>query len=373
MRATMAKPGKPKGIDLAKLLTLKDFRAAARRALPTKAFDYYRSGADDERTLRRNRRAYRELEIHYRVLRDVAERDLSTTVLGAPLRYPVMIAPTAYQRMAHEDGELGTARAAHRAGTVMVVSTLATTTLEEIAAETPAPKWFQLYVHRDRSFTRELVARAEAAGYAALCLTVDTPVLGRRLRDERNGFGLPRGLTMANLASATSLSEHRGSMLARYVASRHDASLTWSDVEWLQGITRLPLVLKGVVRGDDADRACSAGARGVLVSNHGARQLDGAPATIDVLPAVVEAVAGRAEVLVDGGVRWGTDVLKALAMGARAVLVGRPVLWGLAVGGEAGVLRVLELLYEELERAMALAGARSLAELDADLVRRREG
>jgi 4-hydroxymandelate oxidase len=359
---------------LERLLTVDDFDAAARAVLPRMAYDYYRSGADDERTLRQNRRALRRYEIWYRVLVDVAERSLGTTLLGAPLSMPILIAPTAYHRMAHPEGELATARAAASAGALYVVSTLATTRLEDVAAASTGPKWFQLYVHKDRGFTRSLVERAQAAGYGALVLTVDAPLLGRRLADERNVFALPEGLTMANLASAAGLGatvEER-SMLARYVASRHDASLTWSDIAWLRGLTSLPVLVKGLVRPDDAARALEHGVDGVVVSNHGARQLDGAPASIDALPGVVAAVGGRCPVLMDGGIRCGTDVLKALALGASAVLVGRPVLWGLAVGGEAGVARVLEILRNELSTAMALAGCPSIADIGADLVRRRQ-
>jgi 4-hydroxymandelate oxidase len=358
---------------LDRFLTLDDFEAAALSVLPRLAADYYRSGADDERTLRQNRRAFRRWEIWYRVLVDVAERKLSTTLLGAELASPILIAPTAYHRMAHPDGEIGTARAAASTGTLYVVSTLATTRLEDVARSTQGPKWFQLYVHKDRGFTRSLVERAEGAGYQAIVLTVDAPLLGRRLADEKNQFTLPAGLSMANLTSHVGLGAtlEEQSMLARYVASRHDASLTWNDIAWLRGLTSLPLLVKGIVRGDDALRAIDHGAAGVVVSNHGGRQLDGAPASIDALPGVVAAIAGRCPVLLDGGVRRGTDVLKALALGAAAVLVGRPILWGLAVGGEQGVERVLTILQHELSTAMALAGCASLADLGDDLVRRR--
>jgi isopentenyl diphosphate isomerase/L-lactate dehydrogenase-like FMN-dependent dehydrogenase len=358
---------------LDRLLTLDDFEAAAAAVLPRMAHDYYRSGADDERTLRENRRAFRRWEIWYRVLVDVAERSLGATLLGAGVSAPILIAPTAYHRLAHPDGELATARAAAAAGSLYVVSTLATTRLEEVAAASPAPKWFQLYVHKDRGLTRSLVERAEAAGYLAIVLTVDAPLLGRRLADERNLFTLPAGLTMANLASppAPGSTLEEQSMLARYVASRHDASLTWKDLAWLRSLTSLPLLVKGIVRGDDALLAVQHGVDGLVVSNHGGRQLDGSPASIDALPGVVAAVAGRCPVLFDGGVRRGTDVLKALALGAAAVLVGRPILWGLAVGGAAGAARVLEILQHELSMAMALAGCAGIADIGGDLVRRR--
>lgn len=354
------------------LLTVREFEKAARGMLSPMAWDYYRSGSDAERTLRENLRAYRRLQIHYRVLVDVSARELGTTILGTPVSMPILIAPTAYHKLAHPEGELATARAAARAGTIYTVSTLATTKLEDVADAAAGPRWFQLYVHKDRELTRSLVERAEAAGYGAIVLTVDTPILGRRLRDLRNGFGLPEGLVMANLVDAAMKSGvTSSSALSRYIASRHDASLGWGDVEWLRGMTKLPVVLKGIVRPDDALRAIEAGASGIIVSNHGARQLDFAPATIDVLPRVVEAVNGKIPVLVDGGIRWGTDVLKALALGATAVMVGRPILWGLAANGEAGVLRVLEILRNELSTAMALAGCPTLASMDRSLVERR--
>lgn len=352
------------------LLTIDEFEQEARGILPQLAYDYFRSGADAERTLQRNRAAFDNYEIWPRILRDVSRLELRLELLGLQLPMPILIAPTAYQRLAHPDGELAMAKGAAAVGALMVVSTLATTTLEQVAAASAGPKWFQLYIHRDRELTRSLVGRAQAAGYAALVLTVDTPLLGRRLADERNGFALPAGLTMANLAEAPS-SPLAGSALASYCAARHDASLTWKDLDWLRSLTTLPILLKGVLRGDDAARAVEQGVAGVIVSNHGGRQLDGTPATLDALPEVCAAVAGRCPVLLDGGVRWGTDVLKALGRGATAVLVGRPALWGLAVGGSEGVARVLTLLRGELERAMALAGCPALAALDRDLIRRR--
>jgi isopentenyl diphosphate isomerase/L-lactate dehydrogenase-like FMN-dependent dehydrogenase len=350
-------------------LTVRDFARTARRVLPRMVYDYFRSGADGEATLRANVRAFRRRTLLPRVLVDVEAVSARTELLGVELPHPVLVAPTAYHRLAHPDGELATARGAADAGALLVVSTLATTSLEDVAAATPAPKWFQLYAHKDRGVTRELVERAHAAGYRALMLTVDTPALGRRLADVRNRFALPEGLVMANLRGVSGGSAAEpGSALAQHVAARHDASLSWSDLEWLAGLSPMPLVLKGVLRADDAARAAAAGAAAVIVSNHGGRQLDGSPATLDVLPRVVEAVAGRAPVLVDGGVRWGTDVLMALALGARAVLVGRPVLWGLAVAGAAGVARVLAGLRDELLLAMKLAGCPDLAAATADLV-----
>jgi 4-hydroxymandelate oxidase len=355
-----------------KLLTIAEWRRAAKAKLSPMAWRYFRSGADAEETLRDNVRAYRRWQIWPRVLVDVSERDLSTTVLGAATSMPVLIAPTAYHKLAHPDGELASARGAAAAGVVYCASTLATTSLEDIAAATAAPKWFQLYVHRDEALTASIVARATAAGYRALVVTADTAVLGRRLGDERHGFQLPPELEMPNLAAHLPATEDRASALAKYFAERHAASFSWRDLARLRASTTLPIVLKGVMRGDDAARAVDAGCAAVIVSNHGGRQLDGVPATLDALPEVAAAVAGRAEVFVDGGVRWGADVVKALALGARAVLLGRPILWGLAVAGEGGVRDVLELVRGELSRAMALAGAPNVREIDRDLVRRRE-
>lgn len=357
-------------VDDRPLVTIDDWEGAARRRLSKMAYDYFRAGSDDQRTLKRNRKAFRNYEIHYRVLVDVSERDLSTTVLSTEVSLPVLVAPTAYHRLAHPDGEVAAGRGASDAGTIFTLSSLATSTIEAVAAGSTGPKWFQLYVHKDRGLSKSLVERAEAAGYLAVVLTVDAPVLGRRLADEYNRFALPEGMTMANLEQyAGEMSEAtEGSALDDFVTTRHDASLTWDDLEWLRSITSLPVLIKGIVRPDDAGRAFDSGAAGVVVSNHGGRQLDGAPATIDVLGPIAEAVRGRGTLLMDGGIRWGSDVLKALALGADAVMVGRPVLWGLAVEGSEGVRKVLDGLREELSTAMALAGCRDLASIDGDLI-----
>jgi len=354
-------------------LNLFELEALARERLPRAARDYYASGANDEITLARNREAFERAELWYRVLVDVARRQTATTVLGRPVSMPVLVAPTAFHAMAHAEGEAATARAASAAGTIMINSTLSNTAVEDVVAAADGPVWFQLYVYRDREATRALVERAEAAGCSALVLTVDAPLLGRRERDVRNRFRLPEGLRIENLFAAgmgEMPADHDGSGLAAYFATLLDPALTWKDVEWLRGITSLPVVIKGLVRPDDAHRAVDHGASAIVVSNHGARQLDTAPATLDALPGVAEAVDGRVEVLLDGGVRRGTDVLKALALGARAVLVGRPVLWGLAVDGEAGVRHALHLLHEELDLALALAGCPSVDAVGPDLVGR---
>ncbi len=349
-----------------------DFETLAREKLPQMAYDYYASGAHDEITLRENHTAYDRIRLMYRVLVDVSRRDLSTIVLGQRASMPILIAPTAFHRMAHPDGEVATARAAGAAGTIMLLSTLSNSSVEEVMAAASGPIWFQLYVYKDRGATQALVERVEAAGCSALALTVDAPLLGRRERDVRNRFQLPQGLSVKNMLPAglgELPKELLDSGLAAYFATLLDPALTWRDIEWLRSITKLPLIIKGIVRADDAVRAVEHGADGIVVSNHGGRQLDTSPATIEVLPEIAEAVAGRIEVLIDGGVRRGTDVVKAIALGARAVLVGRPILWGLTVDGENGVRQVLEILRGELDLAMALCGCASVDRITRDLIR----
>ncbi len=356
------------------ILNLRELEALARARVPQLAWDYYASGADDESCIRRNVEAYERIVLHYRVLVGVATRDLSTTVLGQRIAMPIAVAPTAFHRLAHRDGELASVRGAGDAGTLFVLSTLSNTAVEEVVAAASGPVWFQLYVYRDRGATAALVRRVEAAGCRALVLTVDTPLLGRRERDVRNRFALPPGLGIENLHAAGYArlpaveGEAAESGLAAYFAELLDPSLTWSALEWLRSITALPVLVKGIVRADDAVRAIEHGAAGVIVSNHGGRQLDAAPATIDVLPRIVDAIAGRGEVMLDGGVRRGSDVVKALALGARAVFVGRPVLWGLAAGGRAGVAAALGVLRRELDLAFALCGCPDVASVTRDLV-----
>ncbi len=350
-------------------LNLLELESAAAEVLDPLARDYYRSGAGDELTLGRNRAAFAELELLPRVLVDVSAVDPATSVLGTDLPHPVAVAPTAFHRLADPDGELATARGAAAAGALMCLSSLSNTPLEDVAAACEGPRWFQLYVFRDRGVTRDLVARAEAAGYGAIVLTVDAPVLGRRERDVRNEFELPDGLAIACVPEGAVDAPAGQSGLAAYFATMLDASLDWSDLEWLASSTSLPVAVKGVHRADDAERAIESGAAGVIVSNHGGRQLDTVPATIEMLPAIAEAVGERGDVLLDSGVRRGTDVVKALALGAGAVLIGRPVLWGLAVGGSAGVSQAIEMLVAETREAMTLCGARTLAELGPDLIR----
>ena len=353
------------------LLNIDAYETAARERLERSAYDYYAGGAGDELTLAANRSAFGQYYLRPRALVDASHVDLSTRVLDIPISCPIMLAPTAFNRMAHSDGERAAARAAGAAGTLMVASTIASTSLEDIAEAATGPMWFQLYIYKDRGITRELVARAERSGYKAIVLTVDTPLLGRRERDVRNNFVLPAGVSMRNFEQAGSTTDptrwNDKSSFSAYVQSLFDPSLSWKDDSWLQSITRLPLIVKGVLTKEDAMLAAKAGVQGLIVSNHGGRQLDGVLPTVIALPEVVEG-AGTLEVMLDGGIRRGTDVLKALGLGARAVLIGRPYLWGLAVAGEEGVRDVLQLLRGELELAMALAGRPTIPSIDRTVV-----
>ncbi len=331
-------------------LNVADYEALAAERLDPGAYGYYAGGAGDEVTLRDNVEAYRRWQLRPRVLVDVAELSTATTVLGAEISMPLLVAPVAFQRVAHPDGEVGMARAAGGAGTVFCLSTLATSSAAEIA-ETGAQRWFQLYVFRDAGVTRHLVDSAREHGFSALVLTVDTPVVGRRERDHRTGFTIPPSVTIVALG--------RGGVTPLEAFGLMSASVSWRDVEALAEASRLPVIVKGVLTAEDARLACEHGAAAVVVSNHGGRQLDGVAATVDALPEVVEAVDGRLEVLVDGGIRRGGDVVKALALGARAVLAGRAPLWGLVADGEAGARSVLELLRAEIRLALQLVGART--------------
>ena len=353
------------------IVNLFEYERLAKARMTRMAFDYYASGAMDEITVRANHRAFDEIFLRYRVLAGVGERDTGTTVLGQPVPMPLLIAPSAFHCLADPMGERATAAAGAAAGVIYVMSTMSTTKMEDVAQLSTGPRWFQLYIYKDRGVTRSLVERAEAAGFTALVLTVDVPVLGQREADVRNHFHLPDGLTAANLVDPElgHVPDVPGeSGFAAYVARLQDGNLTWKDVEWLRSQTKLPVLTKGIGRGDDAKHALDSGAAAIIVSNHGGRQLDTARPTIHALPEVIEAVDGRAEVLMDGGIRRGTDILKALALGARAVLVGRPVLWGLAVDGEAGVRHVLELLRTEFDLALAMCGCHNVSEITHDLI-----
>ena len=361
------------GTPLVTDLSLDELEREARHVIGEMAYAYYAGGADDERLLEGNVAAWARWQLHPHVLAGVAEVETATTLLGLAVASPVAIAPTAIQGLAHPEGEAATARGAAAAGALMILSSLATCPLEEVAAAAPgAPRWMQVYILRERARTAELVARAAAHGYGALVLTVDAPVSGLRLREWRTGVHLPDDLALPNLAGDSTESAREGGFMA-VVTHEFEPSLTPDDVGWLAGLSALPVVVKGVQRADDAGRAVDAGAAAVVVSNHGARQLADAPPTADILAEVVDAVAGRAEVYVDGGVRRSPDVVKALALGARATLVGRPSLWALAAGGAEGVTRLLRWYETELRRAMALVGARTVEEIDRSLVRRAPG
>lgn len=358
----MAKTDRPINLD--------EYEIAARRRLSKMAFDYYASGAWDEITLRRNREAFAETSLTYRVLRDISGLDTSTKVLGRSMALPMFIAPTAFQRLADEQGELATARAAAGADIPFTLSTLATRSIEEVAEVCAGPRWFQLYVYKDRGATRALVERALDAGYEALVLTVDAQIWAHRERDVRNRFHLPAGLEVRNLTAAgkSEMPQTQGSGLGAYVQSLFDPSLSWKDVEWLVGLTDRPVVIKGIVHPDDALLAADHGAAAVVVSNHGGRQVDTAPATFEVLPRVADAAGDRLEVLMDGGIRRGSDIVKAIARGARAVGIGRAALWGLAAAGQDGVSHVIEILADELRRVMGLCGCAAVDQITRELV-----
>lgn len=323
---------------------------------------YLCGGAGDEITMRANCEDWKRIRLKPRILVDVSEIDLRAEIPGLPLDMPIMLAPAAFHRLWHKDGELATLDGANRAGVTMVTSTYATESAENLCRAATRPVWFQLYTQKDRGVTQEIVKRAEAAGCKALAVTVDTPVLGVRNREARSDFGLSADITLPNimplLKSGTPLSS----------LGLTNPSLTWNDVEWLCSVAKVPVWLKGVINPDDAVRAATTGIAGVIVSNHGARNLDTLPSTAEALPRVAEKVQGRIPLLVDGGIRRGTDVLKALALGAKAVLIGRPYLHGLAICGAEGVARVVEILRDELKAVMALTGRRSIAEIDRSVL-----
>lgn len=353
-------------------LNVFEYEARAKTSLAEMAYDYYSGGSWDEVTLRENCSDFSKLSIMPHMLVDLTQLDMSTELFGSKISMPLIIAPTAFHQLATADGERATARAAHRAGTIMTLSTLANCSIEEVQVAAPGPKWFQLYVYKDREVTKDLVKRAEANGYEALVLTVDSPILGRREKDVRNRFCLPNNFRLGHFDTgplANLPDDVADSGLAAYIGSLYDTSLSWNHVEWLSEITKLPILLKGILRADDAALGVKNGAAGIIVSNHGGRQLDSAPSTISVLSEVVEAVEGRVPVLLDSGIRRGTDIFKAIGLGAKAVLTGRPILWGLATNGEQGAYEVLEMLRAEFQLTMQLAGCPTLKHITPDMVR----
>ncbi|HSR24394.1 MAG TPA: alpha-hydroxy acid oxidase [Candidatus Eisenbacteria bacterium] len=348
-------------------VNVQELEPLARERITETAYAYLTGGSGDEHSLRWNVEAWSRIRLAPRFLVDVGAIDTRLTLLGHRLDHPVLLAPAAAHRLFHPEGELETLRGAAAADALYVQSTMATVGVEEVGAAATSPWWFQLYIQRDRGFTRELVARAEAAGASALVLTIDLPVLGARDTDRRNSLGLPPGVEYVNLRGLAI--EPDTAPPERRVYNQHlDPTVTWDDLDWLRSLTRLPVLAKGVLRPDDALRCLDHGVAGLVVSNHGARNLDTVPPTAEVLPHVVDAVAGRVPVLVDGGLRRGTDIAKALMLGATAVLVGRPYVWGLAAYGADGVKLVTDLLRTELQMAMGLLGAPTLADLTPDLI-----
>lgn len=359
---------KPKPMAMPEPADLFDYTRIAPAHMSEVGWEYISGGAADELTLRWNRESYDRIRLRPRILVDVSHIDLRVMLLGREMPFPILLAPTAYHKLAHAEGEIATAKGAGEAGATFVVSTSATTSLEDVARAATGPLWFQLYVQRDRDFTRELVRRAETSGYQAIVVTVDAPVLGPRYRETRTKFELPPGAERANFRGLkTATGGQRPSESTIYTAVL-DPRVTWKEIEWLRSHTKLPMLLKGILNPDDAARAVELGAAGIIVSNHGGRNLDTLPATIDALPDVAARIGNRVPVLVDGGIRRGTDVLKAIAFGATAVLIGRPYLYGLAVGGAGGVARVVNILRRELEMAMALTGRTSLAQIDRTVI-----
>jgi len=353
-----------------KPINLFDYEALAQERVEKGAWDYFQGGSDDEVTMRACRAGYERIRLRPHMLVDVGACDTSTSVLGTPISMPILVAPSAYHGLAHAEAECETVRGTGLSRTLMTASTFSNRSLEEIAQAADGPLWLQLYLYRNLHISGKVVQRAQAAGYRAIVLTADTPVLGRRERDLRNGFHLPPHLKEGNFVEELADAEAEAQIqdqANRYLPLPYYP--TWATVDWLHTVTSLPIILKGLLTAEDALLALEHGAAGIIVSNHGGRQLDGAIASIEALPEIVEAVNGRCEVYVDGGVRRGTDVLKALALGARAVLVGRPALWGLAVNGADGVHDVLEILREELTRAMALSGRPTIASIDRSLVK----
>lgn len=353
-------------------INLFEYETLGRQKLGDMAWHYLAGASGDEVSHAANRARLDAMLLEPRVLVDVSRLDTSIELLGQKLAHPIVLAPTGLHRLFHPYGELATAEGAAAAEALLIVSSLATFPIENVAKAGAGPKWQQVYIQKDRGWTKELVQRAEAAGYAGVVLTIDNPVLGARDRERRHGFALPDDVRMVNMPSlgdSYSADVHHDpeSIYNPYL----DASVGWKDVEWLEGLTKMPLICKGVLHRDDARLAIQHGADAIVCSNHGGRNLDGPPASIDALPAIVEAVDGRIPVLMDGGIRRGTDIVKALALGATAVMIGRPYVWGLAIDGADGVAHVVELLRRELETAMALCGRICVADIGANTLWRR--
>ncbi|CAN6573627.1 unnamed protein product [Malus baccata var. baccata] len=343
-------------------VNVNEYQELARQALPKMYYDFHTGGAEDQHTLKENVEAFRRITLRPRILVDVSRIDMSTTVLGYKISAPIMLAPTSMHQLAHPEGEVATARAAAACNTIMILSSISSCTVEEVASSCNSVRFFQLYVFKRRDISAQIVRRAEENGYKAIVLTVDAPRCGRREADIKNKMVAPQLRNFEGLIS-TKVDTDKGSNLEAFAKVAYDASLCWEDIGWLKSITNLPILIKGVLTHEDARKAVEVGVAGIVVSNHGARQLDYTPSTISILEEVVHAVGGKVPILFDGGVRRGTDVFKALALGAQAVLVGRPVVYGLAADGERGVRRVIEMLKNEFELTMALSGCPSIRDI----------
>ncbi len=352
------------------IAAVSDYEAYARERMSASAWAYFVGGAADENTLRENVAAFARLRLRSRVLADLSGGTTALDLFGSRFEHPILLAPIGWQALAHPDGECATVLGAGAMRAGMVVSTLSSTRLEDIAGQAAAPLWFQLYLQRERALTRSLVERAEAAGYRALVVTVDAPVTAPRNREQRARFALPVGVESANLPAAPGEAEPvvAADRNPLFGTARAELAPTWRDIEWLRSVTSLPLVVKGITGAADARRALDAGAAGIVVSNHGGRVLDTQPASIELLPDVAATVAGRVPLLLDGGIRRGTDVIKAIALGATACFVGRAHLWGLAAGGARGVRQALDILSHEIDRAMAYGGWQTLADVSAESI-----
>ncbi|HYP15453.1 MAG TPA: alpha-hydroxy acid oxidase [Bryobacteraceae bacterium] len=352
------------------LVTLADYDPCARERLPHMVYEYIAGGAGDEITLRANREAFDRIRLRPRILVDVSSIDTSTTLFGQHMASPILLAPCAYLKLIHSDGEREAVRGANLSQVTLLASTSASTSFEDMAAVATQPIWFQLYTSTDKAFTRDLLARVEAAGSRVLCITVDAPARGLRDRDSRCSFTLPKGIERPNFRGLNpdALSANARAEGRSIYSPNLDPRVTWDTIAWIKSIVKMPIILKGLLTAEDSRLAVQAGMDGIVVSNHGGRTLDTFPGSMEVLPEIVEAVDGSIPVLVDGGVRRGTDVLKAIAMGAAAVLIGRPYLYGLALDGAEGVRKVVDTLRRETEMALAMCGRRSLAEVDQSLL-----
>jgi 4-hydroxymandelate oxidase len=361
-----AEPGQALPLD--RIASLTEFEVLACARLTRMVYDHVAGGVGNEVTLRANGEAWDRLPLRPHLLVDVSQIDIRVRLLGQELEHPILLAPTAYHCLYHPEGELETVRGAAASRSTLVASSYATKSIEEMARAAPASLWFQLYVERDREFTRDLVRRAEEAGCQALCVTVDQPLRGYRDRDIRNAFALPAGMERANLRGLGETMSRQVLVSDGIYSAAHDPTFTWRDLEWLRGMAQIPLLVKGVMTPEAAEKAIQAGVAGLVVSNHGGRSLDTVPATAEVLSVIADQVAGRIPLLVDGGIRRGTDVLKAMALGAQAVLIGRPYVYALAVAGAAGISRAVDILTTELKMAMALSGRPTIASMGRDVI-----